>query len=903
LSAAVEADTPVYPAEREADVVLRDGSTIHLRPVRAGDEASLRDFYANLSAESRVFRFFSGGVNLDMVVNRMMDVDYRGRYGLVATAGPEGQIVAHGFYGATPNGAAEVAFAVADSLQGRGVATIMLGHLAQAAQAAGITEFSAEVMFSNSRMARVFQESGFPVRRRLESGTIHYEFPTALTPEALARFEGREREAAVAALRSVLQPRSVAVIGASRSAGSVGGRIFRNLLDGDFEGPVYPVNRTASVVQSVAAYPSVSALPAPAEMAVIAVPAAEVVEVARECASAGVKSLVVVSSGFAEVGDEGRQWQRQLVAVCRESGMRLVGPNCLGVINAAPGVRLNATFATNLPPPGGVGLMSQSGALGIAAVQFAGVRGMGISSFISVGNKADLSGNDVLQYWEADGQTSVCMLYLESFGNPRKFARIARRVARSKPIVVVKSGRTPAGSRATSSHTGALLADSDVTVDALFAQAGVIRTETVSEFLDVAALLARQPLPAGPRVGIITNAGGPGILCADLLQAGGLEVPILSAGLQARLAALLPAIASSVNPVDMTAGGTAEQYGGALEAIAGSGEVDAVIAIFIPPMLTRGEDVANALKAVDLPAAVPLLAVFMAAGEPPASLHEGRAIPNFAFPEEVANALVHAARYAEWRREPEGTIPTLADLNRAEADELLDRRLAEGAGWLDPADLEALLAFYGIPMAESRIAGSAAEAGRLARQLGPEVALKAIAPGLIHKTEAGAVRLGLKGAGAVRREAQAMARRLRAQGLAPTGFLLQEMVPAGVDMLVGMVHDPHFGPVIACGGGGVQAELIKDIAVRITPLTDRDAAAMPRSLATYPLLQGYRGSPKADVASLERLLLRVSALVEDHPELAEMDLNPVVVGPTGAIVVDARARLAIPPPETPLAAR
>ena len=894
--------TAAYPSEREADVVLRDGATIHLRPVKEGDEPALKLFYAGLSSESRVFRFFSGGVNLDRVVARMMDVDYRQRYGLVATAGPERRIVAHGFYGAAPSGRAEVAFAVADEMQGRGVATIMLGHLAQAANAAGINEFSAEVMFSNHKMARVFQESGFPVRRRLESGTIHYEFPTALTPEALARFEGREREAAVAALRSVLEPRAVAVVGASRSPSSIGGRIFRNLLDGGFEGPVYPVNRTAPVVQSVAAYPSVRNLPAPAEMAVVAVPAAEVEEIARECAAAGIKSLVVVSSGFAEVGEEGREMQRRLLAVCRESGMRLVGPNCLGVLNAAPGIRLNATFATSLPQPGGAGLMSQSGALGISAVEFAGARGMGISSFVSVGNKADLSGNDVLQYWEADSRTSVCMLYLESFGNPRKFARIARRVAHSKPIVVVKSGRTPAGSRATGSHTGALLADSDITVDALFAQAGVIRTETVSEFLDVTSLLASQPLPAGGRVGIITNAGGPGILCADRLQAGGLEVPVLSAELQARLGKLLPAIASAANPVDMTAAGTAEQYGGALEAIAHSGEVDAVIAIFIPPMLTRGEEVAAAIKAVQMPPGLPLLAVFMAAGSPPEALRTGLAIPSFAFPEEAAQALVHAAAYARWRREPEGTTPVFEDINRAEADELLTRRLALGEGWLDPAELEALLRFYSIPMAASRIAATPAEAGRLARSLGGAVALKAIAPGLIHKTEAGAVRLGLK-PGVVRKEAEALAARLRAAGTEPTGFLLQEMVPPGVEMLVGVVHDPHFGPVIACGGGGVQAELIKDVVVRITPLTERDAAAMPRALATWPLLQGYRGAPAADVAALERLLLRVSALVEDQPELAEMDLNPVVVGPHGAVVVDARARLAVPPPEPPLAAR
>ena len=883
--------------------MLRDGSTLHLRPTRLLDQAQLIDFYTRLSPESRTFRFFSGGANFERVVTRLLDVDYQRRYGMVATAGPEARLVAHGFYAAGLVDRAEVALAVSDELQGKGVGTVLLGHLAQAAAAAGIPEFEAEVMYSNSRMTQVFLESGFPVRRQFISGSIHFEFPTALTGDALERFESRERTAAAAALRHVLEPASVAVIGASRSPDSVGGRIVANLIEAGFKGRLHPVNRSASAIQGIPAFASIGEIDGPVEMAVIAVPAVEVLEVVRQCAVSGVRALVVISSGFGEAGAEGVERQRELLAVCRESGMRLVGPNCLGVLNASPTVRLNATFAIPLPPPGGVGFMSQSGALGISAVAFAAARGVGVSTFVSVGNKADISGNDLLQYWEQDPQTRVCLLYLESFGNPRKFARVARRVARQKPIVVVKGGRSPAGSRATSSHTGALIADSDLTVDALFNQAGVIRTDTIAELLDVAALLAGPGPPAGPRVGIVTNAGGPGILCADTLQTGGLEVPAFSPGLSGGLARLLPSHASSQNPVDMTAAASGDQYREVLEAVAASGEVDALVAIFIPPMITAASEVAEAVRAAAKASGLPLLAVFMPGGGPPGPpLGEG-AIPIYAFPEDAGRALVHAARYAAWRSEPEGTVPELSGIERPEANALLARRLAAGGGWLEAAELANLLQCYGLPLAESRIARSAREAGRFAAEMSGRVAVKAIAEGLLHKTEAGAVRIGLRGAASVRRAVEEMTASLLARGLEATGFMVQRMAPAGVEMLVGVVHDRHFGPVVACGAGGIQAELLKDISVRITPLSDRDAAAMIRSLQTFPLLDGFRGAPRVRVSALEDLLLRVSALVEDHPELAEMDLNPVIVGVDGAVIVDARARVTEPEAPRPLIAR
>ena len=501
-----QVDEGRYPAHREADVVLRDGSTVHLRPVRPEDEAALLTFFRALSEQARALRFFTRTSDeaLGPLVHRMVHVDYVRRYGIVATVGVPERIIGHAMYAALDGDRAEVAFAVADDYQGRGLGTLMLGHLAEHAAEHRIRLFEAEVLPTNIRMLDVFRDAGFPTEVQIVAGEVHERFPTTLTPEALAKFEEREMVAAANALRTFFAPRAVAVVGASRQRGTIGGELFHNLLAYGFAGPVYPVNPRASVVQSVVAYPSVEAIPGPVDLAVIVTPAEHVVEAAQACARKGVRALVVISAGFGETGDAGRARQAELLRVCRASGMRLIGPNCMGIINTDPAVRLNATFAPVDPPEGRIGFMSQSGALGLAILDYARMLGLGISTFVSVGNKADISGNDLLAYWEQDPRTDVILLYLESFGNPQKFSRLARRVGRRKPIVAVKSGRTRAGARATSSHTGALLAASDITVDALFRQAGVIRTDTLEEMFDVAALLAHQPVPAGRRVGIVS---------------------------------------------------------------------------------------------------------------------------------------------------------------------------------------------------------------------------------------------------------------------------------------------------------------------------------------------------------------------------------------------------------------
>jgi acetate---CoA ligase (ADP-forming) len=481
-----------YPLELAADVVLRDGSTVHVRPVRVTDEPAIRGFLHDVSRESIGFRFF-GAADLERVTSWSLDVDYADRLGLVAETGSPSRIIAHAAYVRIDEHRAEVAFLVADSWQGRGISTIMLAHLAAAADRHGIITFTAEVLPANHRMIDVFRQSGFPIKTRVTRDAIEIELPTSLSADAITRFEERERTAAIAAVSRFLVPRSIAVVGASRRRATIGGEILHNIIDGGFTGAVYPVNEHADVVQDLSAYRSVSHLPEPVDLAVIVVPADRVLEVARDCACAGVRALLVISAGFAEAGEAGAQRQRELLSVCRAAGMRLIGPNCLGVLNTASEVRLNATFAAHTAPPGNVGFLSQSGGVGVAIIEAARRLGVGLSSFVSVGNKADLSSNDLLEYWEQDPHTAVVLLYLESFGNPRKFARVARRFARSKPILAVKSGRSAAGARATSSHTGALLAASDVTVDALFHQAGVIRTDTLHELFDVAALVANQP--------------------------------------------------------------------------------------------------------------------------------------------------------------------------------------------------------------------------------------------------------------------------------------------------------------------------------------------------------------------------------------------------------------------------
>ena len=901
-------DRPAYPAHRAADVVLRDGSTVRIRPVRPDDEERLLAFFRALSDTSRAQRFFSpttDTVLIDMA-RRETAIDYVRRFGLVATTGPEERIVGHALYAALDDEHAEVAFAVADEYQGRGLGTILLGHLAEVAAAHGIRVFDAFVLPGNLKMLEMFRESGFPTEIKFGMHEVLVTFPTALTDEALERFERRDQLAAANALRAFFAPRAVAVVGASRRRGTIAGELFHNVLRYEFTGPVYPVNPGAGVVQSVPAYPSVEAIPGPVDLAVIAVPAAEVAAVARQCGRKGVRALVVISAGFAEIGEEGRARQDELVQICRGAGMRLIGPNCMGIVNTDPAVRLDATFAPQTPPAGRIGFSSQSGALGLAVFEFARSLGLGLSTFVSVGNKADISGNDLINYWESDPLTDVILLYLESFGNPRRFSRIARRVGRTKPIAVVKSGRSAAGARATSSHTGALVAASDVTVDALFRQAGVIRTDTLGELFDVATLLAHQPPPRGRRVGIITNGGGPGILCADTCEAEGMEIPVLGEGSQARLREFLPAQASVHNPVDMIASAPAEHYRKSIRVVAADPTVDALIVIFIPPLLTRPDDVARAIvEAVrEAKSGKPVLAVFMLAEGAPAALNGTDVnIPSYAFPESAAIALARVARYGEWRERPAGTAPRFEGLRRNEAGTIVAAGLRRGEGWLTPDEVHAVLACYGLPVVPQRVVTVPAAAGRAAEELGGEVVLKAIAPGLLHKTDLGGVRLHLRGAEEVRDAAKQMADALASQGHHPTGFLVQSMAAPGVEMIVGVVHDPQFGPVVACGAGGTLVELLRDVSVRLAPLTEQDAAEMVRSLKTYPLLTGFRGQPAADVAALQDVLLRVSAMVEDLPQIAELDCNPVIVQPAGAAIVDARVRVAAFEPPALLARR
>jgi acetyl coenzyme A synthetase (ADP forming)-like protein len=901
MSATPARTSEPYPKVCDVDVALRDGSTLHVRPVTVADRPAIEAFLHALSPESIGFRFF-GQIDLDWVANWSTDVDYADRYALVATTGGEERIVAHAAYIRTGGDRAEVAFTVADAWQGQGIATIMLAHLAAAAEEHGIAVFVAEVLPNNHRMIGVFRDSGFAVALRPREGVITVELPTSRSEQTRERFEQRTQVAAVAAVRRFLCPRSVAVIGASRKRKTVGGELLRNLCSDGFAGKVYPVNRRAGKIAGRQAYGSIVDVPEPVDLAVIAVPAEQVSAVARECASAGAHGLLVISAGFAEVGDEGIARQRELLAICRQAGMRLVGPNCLGVLNTAPDVRLNATFVGRPPPAGPIGFLSQSGGLGIAIIEAASRMGLGLSSFVSVGNKADVSGNDLLEYWEHDPDTDVVLLYLESFGNPRRFARIARRVGREKPIVAVKSGRSPAGARATSSHTGALLSASDVTVDALFRQAGVIRTDTMHELFDVGALLSSQPVPAGVRVAIVTNAGGPGILCADACQAAGLEVVELAEGVRERLAGFLAPEASLGNPIDMIATASADSYRQTIEALVRERACDAIIAIFVPPLVTSVRDVAEEVRAAAAGAdGVTLAAVFMnSEGAPPAERETTVHVPSFDFPEDAAHALGHAAHYGSWRARPAGRLPELSDCRPDEAAAIIAEALAAGGGWLAPAQVSALLRCYGMPLIDTRVVHGAAEAVAAATELGVPVALKALAADLLHKSDVGGVRLGLDGPGAVAAAAQEIGAAVSGAGHRLDGLLVQPMARGEVELLMGVVHDESFGPVIACGAGGTRTEVLGDVAVRITPLTDLDAAEMLRSLRSFPLLEGYRGAPACDIAAVEDVLLRLSALVEAHPEVAELDANPVVVGPEGAVVVDARIRLAAAPAPRPL---
>ena len=819
----------------ETDIVLRDGSTVRVRPTTAADVTRLRAFLASLSERSRWFRFFSAGVDLDDAARRAA-VPGEG-LSLLGLRGAEGTVVGHGTYIRSAPGRAEVAFAVADGWHGHGIATVLLAHLAHAAAGEGLETFSATVLSENRRMLGVFHDSGFPVVARRSEGEVELEFPTSLSRAARERFEERQRTADVAAVAHVLRPASVAVIGGSEAAGTLAGEVVRNLRAGGFTGAL-------DVVADSAALGHV-------ELAVIAVPADAVVEAVRECAAKGVRALVVLTPGVAHAGE--------LLAVCRDAGMRMVGPDCLGVANPRPEVGLNATVAPASPSPGNVGFASQSGGFGIAAIDAAAARGIGFSSFVSMGDKADLSGNDFLEYWEQDPDTTVLLLSLESFGNPHRFGRIARRITMAKPVVALKS-----------------LAASDATVDALFAHAGVLRAATVAEMFDVAGLLARQPLPRGDRVAVLTNARGPGVACEDACGAAGLHV---------------------ASTMDMTAAATAEDYERALSALLDDDAVDAVVTVFVRSLAVRAAEIARGIAAAADGARRPVLAVWLGAEAPVAA--DAGPVPCFGTPEEAVRALAHAVRHAHRRAAPPDPPFEPDDTDTTAAATIVAAGLGRGGGRLAPGEVERLLRCWGIPVVESRLVTSARAAGRAAAELGGQVALKGVVPGLVHKSDVGAVRLGLTGPTAVSRAARELARRLAEAGTPVAGFHVQRMAPAGTELIVGAVGDPAFGPLVSCGAGGMPAELLGDVQVRLAPLGVREADAMLRALRTFPLLDGYRGRPPADLGSLRDLVLRVAALAATHPAVAELDLDPVIATPGGALVVDARVRLEVPGPAAP----
>jgi acetate---CoA ligase (ADP-forming) len=717
----------------------------------------------------------------------------------------------------------------------------------------------------------------------------------------------------IASLDAVFRPRSIAVIGASRERGTIGAEIFHNLISHGFSGPVYPVNAHSDVVQSVRAYRSIEEVAQPVDLAVIVVPAAHVASALESCGRCGVRAAVVISAGFKESGAEGVARECELLACARRFGMRLVGPNCLGVLNTEAAFRMDATFAPTYPPAGNVAFSSQSGALGLAILEYAAQLGIGISHFISVGNKADVSGSDLLEFWEQDPGTGVILLYLESFGNPRRFSRIARRVGRRKPIVAVKSGRTAAGARAASSHTGSL-AGTDTAVSALCMQSGLIRTDTIEELFDVAMLIANQPAPHGNRVGILTNAGGPAIMASDACESHGLVVAPLEPATVRELRTFLPAEASTGNPVDMIASALPEAFERALGIMSGDPNVDAVLVIYVPPVVTRPLDIAQAIvrgatQAAHAAAAAgrppkPVLSCFMGSHGVPEglrSLHEGH-VPSYAFPESAAIALSRAVRYGQWLAAPEGQAVQFADTHPERATAALNAARARAAGettlWLSPGEVSELLGAYGIATPKSRTASSAEECAEAARQIGFPVVIKLVSETITHKSDVGGVILDVRNEREAREAFESIARQLDQANRRSemSGVLVQPMLRDGIEAIVGVTHDPSFGPLMMFGLGGVHVELLKDVVFRLHPLTDRDAHEMIREVRGFPLLEGYRGAPAADIAALEQTLLRVSQLLEVHPDIVEMDLNPVQVRTqgNGCMVLDARVALRAP---------
>jgi acyl-CoA synthetase (NDP forming)/RimJ/RimL family protein N-acetyltransferase len=874
-------EPPQPPAHWEADIIAADGGTVHLRPICPEDAEGLVGLMDRSSDQTRYYRFFGPMKRLsDKDLHRFTHVDHDARVAFVLVLGD--QVIGVGRYDRYPGtDDAEVAFLVEDAHQGRGLGSVLLEHLAAAARERGIQNFVAEVLAQNNRMVRVFLDAGYTPTRSYEEGVVHLTFPIAPTETALQVAYEREQRSESRSIARLLTPSSVAVVGASNDEGKLGNAVLRHLLDHGFEGPVYPVNPGTRHVRGVPAYAGIEDVPDDVDLAVLAVPADEVADVVEACRRKRVHGLVVISGGFGESGPEGRVRERELVAAARASGMRVVGPNCLGIVNTDPAVRLNASLAPRVPGRGRVGFFAQSGALGSALLGQARNRNIGLSSFVSAGNRADVSGNDLLQYWATDPGTEVVLLHLESFGNPRKFARLARRVGRTKPVVAVKSGRHV---RMTEGLAGTSVAVPEESVAALFASAGVIRVETLAQLFDVGTLLAHQPLPAGDRVAVVGNSTAMGWLVSDAVLEQGMRL-------------------AHEAPTDIGAGGSAEEFRTALQGAVGDEGVDGVVAVFLPPVSRGSAEFGRALREVAVGADKPIVATFLSTEGIPAELvlpgEDGTpargSVPSFSTPERAVIALAKVSQYAAWRRRPVGQLPELGDVDEQAARDVVVSALAAAPGGraLTDEELIALLAAYGIPLLGTRTVTDAEAAVAAAEEVGYPVVLKSTAPWLRHRSDLGGVRLDLTDAEAVRAAFAAI----------PSGdpVIVQEMAAPGVATVVEIVDDPSFGALVSFGLGGVATDLLGDRAYRTLPLTDLDAAELVRAPRAWPLLNGYRGSEPVDVPALEDLLLRVARLADDLPEVLRLTLEPVIVGPPnpwhgGRSLVVAGAAARVGPP-------
>lgn len=886
-----ETPTPMRKPQTGWDALAADGSVVRIRPVRPEDEADLIALNHRVSDRSIYLRFFAfNRRGADQQTHHLVEV-LEEHIALVAEA--DGRLIGVASFELLRPGEAEMAFLVDDAVHGRGIGTLLLEQLAAVAREHGIHHLHADTLAENVPMLRVFTNSGFEQVHKLDSGVVELSLSTAYSVRTLDRMAERERTAERRSLRPMFEPRSVAVIGAGRRPGGIGHEVLVNLIDGDFTGRLFAVNPQATQVGGVAAYPSIQEVPAPVDLAVIAVPSDRVAQVVEECGQAGVGGAVILTSGFGEAGADRRDTQQELVDRARRHGLRLIGPNCLGIVSTAPQIRLDATFANVSALPGSLALAAQSGAIGIAVLDHASRCGLGISEFASLGNKADVSGNDLLLHWWDDPRTEVVGLYLESLGNPRKFGQLARMVGRTKPVLVVKSGRSRGGRRAGASHTAAA-ATPETAVDALFEQAGVLRMETIEELIDTARVLTGPPLPKGRRLAVIGNAGGAGVLAADAAERYGIEVPEFSPATQQALIAATSAVAVG-NPIDLGAAATPDTFEASMRAVLDSGEADAMLVAFAATRAGSVDDTFAAIARAATGATIPVLVTCLGApeAEPRIALPDG-SLPVFPFPETPVRALGHAIRYSEWRARPQGHVPELDGFDLEAAREIVRQSLEDNGdgSWLDAAAGTDLMRAIGVTVVPSVLASSRLEVLETAYELGYPVALKTAAPDIVHKTEVGGVRVGLAGEDEL---AEAYNEMVKATGDAHVS--VQTMAPRGVELVAGFVRDPLFGPVLMAGSGGILTDLLADRRWRGLPLTDLDAAEMLRSLRSAPLLAGYRGAEPSDEQAVLAVLHRIAHLAESVPEITEMDINPLIAAPSGAFAVDVKLRVTTATPE------